>query len=72
MPGAGVTTSRMAALYAGFPDSVALSAVNRQCSSGLTTCANIAGAIQAGYIDIGIGMYALLFSSVIGLFDYKG
>ncbi|TPX69030.1 hypothetical protein SpCBS45565_g02714 [Spizellomyces sp. 'palustris'] len=55
MPGAGVTTSRMAALYAGFPESAALSAVNRQCSSGLTTCANIAAAIKAGYIDVGIG-----------------
>ncbi|KAI8590286.1 Thiolase, N-terminal domain-containing protein [Geranomyces variabilis] len=55
MPGAGVTTSRMAALYAGYPDSCALSAVNRQCSSGLTTCANIAAAIKAGYIDVGVG-----------------
>jgi len=55
MPGAGVTTSRMAALYAGYPYSTALSAVNRQCSSGLTTCANIAAAITAGYIDVGIG-----------------
>ncbi|KAJ3007656.1 3-ketoacyl-CoA thiolase with broad chain length specificity [Thoreauomyces humboldtii] len=55
MPGAGVTTARMAALYAGYPESSALSVVNRQCSSGLTTCANIAGAIKAGYIDIGVG-----------------
>ncbi|KAJ3187736.1 3-ketoacyl-CoA thiolase, peroxisomal [Gaertneriomyces sp. JEL0708] len=55
MPGAGVTTSRMAALYAGFPESTSLSAVNRQCSSGLTTCANVAAAIKAGYIDVGIG-----------------
>ncbi|KAJ1340122.1 hypothetical protein BSLG_005259 [Batrachochytrium salamandrivorans] len=55
MPGAGVTTSRMAALYAGFPDTTAVCAVNRQCSSGLATCANIAGSIKAGYIDIGIG-----------------
>ncbi|KAJ3282167.1 3-ketoacyl-CoA thiolase, peroxisomal [Borealophlyctis nickersoniae] len=55
MPGSGVSTSRMAALYAGYPDTTALSAVNRQCSSGLTTCANIAAAISAGYIDVGIG-----------------
>ncbi|KAI8816712.1 Thiolase, N-terminal domain-containing protein [Fimicolochytrium jonesii] len=55
MPGAGVTTSRMAALHAGYPESVALSAVNRQCSSGLATCGNIAGAIKAGYIDVGVG-----------------
>ncbi|KAL2918621.1 3-ketoacyl-CoA thiolase with broad chain length specificity [Polyrhizophydium stewartii] len=55
MPGAGVATSRMAALYAGFPDTTALCAVNRQCSSGLATCGSIAAAIKAGYIDIGIG-----------------
>lgn len=55
MPGAGVTTARMAALYAGFPDTTAACAVNRQCSSGLATCGSIASAIQAGYIDIGIG-----------------
>ncbi|KAI8927885.1 Thiolase, N-terminal domain-containing protein [Entophlyctis helioformis] len=55
MPGAGVTTARMAALYAGFPDTTAVCAVNRQCSSGLATCGTIAGAIKAGYIDIGIG-----------------
>ncbi|KAJ3412331.1 3-ketoacyl-CoA thiolase, peroxisomal [Chytridiales sp. JEL 0842] len=55
MPGAGVTTARMAALYAGFPNTTAVCAVNRQCSSGLATVANIAAAIKAGYIDIGIG-----------------
>lgn len=55
MPGAGVTTARMAALYAGFPESTAACAVNRQCSSGLATCGAIAAAIQAGYIDCGIG-----------------
>ncbi|KAI8849816.1 Thiolase, N-terminal domain-containing protein [Chytridium lagenaria] len=42
MPGAGVTTARMAALYGGFPDTTAVCAVNRQCSS-------------AGQIDMGIG-----------------
>ena len=55
MPGAGVTTARMAALYGGFPASTAACAVNRQCSSGLATCGAIAAAIQAGYIDCGIG-----------------
>jgi acetyl-CoA acyltransferase 1 len=43
----------MAALYAGFPESTAACAVNRQCSSGLATCGAIAAAIQAGYIDCG-------------------
>ncbi|KAI9349254.1 Thiolase, N-terminal domain-containing protein [Zopfochytrium polystomum] len=55
MPGAGVTTARMAALYAGFPDTTAVCAVNRQCSSGLATVGAIAGAIRSGFIDIGIG-----------------
>jgi acetyl-CoA acyltransferase 1 len=55
MPGAGVTTARMAALYAGFPDSTSACALNRQCSSGLATCGAIAAAIEAGYIDCGIG-----------------
>ncbi|KAJ3123550.1 3-ketoacyl-CoA thiolase, peroxisomal [Physocladia obscura] len=55
MPGAGVTTARMAALYAGFPNSVPACAVNRQCSSGLATVGAIAAAIKAGFIDIGIG-----------------
>ncbi|RKO95605.1 putative acetyl-CoA acetyltransferase, partial [Caulochytrium protostelioides] len=55
MPGAGVTTTRMACLFAGMPDTVPAAALNRQCSSGLAACANIAGSIKAGYIDIGIG-----------------
>jgi len=55
MPGAGITTSRMAALFAGFPATTAVCAVNRQCSSGLSTCASIAAAISAGQIDVGIG-----------------
>ncbi|KAJ3074477.1 3-ketoacyl-CoA thiolase, peroxisomal [Podochytrium sp. JEL0797] len=55
MPGAGVTTARMAALYGGFPYSVPSCAVNRQCSSGLATVGAIASAIKSGFIDIGIG-----------------
>ncbi|KAI9224680.1 Thiolase, N-terminal domain-containing protein [Blastocladiella britannica] len=54
-PGGGATVARMAALYAGFPDTTALATVNRQCSSGLQACASIAHAIQVGMIDIGIG-----------------
>jgi len=54
-PGGGATVARMAALYAGFPDSTALSTVNRQCSSGLQAVATIAHEIKAGMIDIGIG-----------------
>ncbi|KAL1550339.1 3-ketoacyl-CoA thiolase 1, peroxisomal [Salvia divinorum] len=45
---------RMAAFYAGFPDSVPLRTVNRQCSSGLQAVADVAAFIKAGYYDIGI------------------
>ncbi|KAI9149786.1 3-ketoacyl-CoA thiolase with broad chain length specificity [Blastocladiella emersonii ATCC 22665] len=54
-PGGGATVARMAALYAGFPDTTALSTINRQCSSGLQAVSSIANAIAVGQIDIGIG-----------------
>ncbi|KAI9145407.1 Thiolase, N-terminal domain-containing protein [Paraphysoderma sedebokerense] len=54
-PGGGATVARMSALYAGFPDTTAISTVNRQCSSGLQAVATIAHEIQAGMIDVGIG-----------------
>jgi len=47
--------ARMAQLRAGFPVEVPLNCVNRQCSSGLQAVANIANAINAGMIDVGIG-----------------
>ncbi|XP_076889141.1 3-ketoacyl-CoA thiolase 2, peroxisomal-like [Bidens hawaiensis] len=46
---------RMAAFYAGFPESVPVRTVNRQCSSGLQAVADVAAAIKAGFYDIGIG-----------------
>ncbi|XP_021767465.1 3-ketoacyl-CoA thiolase 2, peroxisomal-like [Chenopodium quinoa] len=46
---------RMAAFYAGFPDTVPIRTVNRQCSSGLQAVADVAACIKAGYYDIGIG-----------------
>ncbi|KAF3320367.1 3-ketoacyl-CoA thiolase 2 [Carex littledalei] len=46
---------RMAAFYAGFPETVPLRTVNRQCSSGLQAVADVAAAIKAGFYDIGIG-----------------
>jgi len=46
---------RMAALFAGFPETVPVRTVNRQCSSGLQAVADVAAAIKAGYYDIGIG-----------------
>ncbi|GKU86127.1 hypothetical protein SLEP1_g694 [Rubroshorea leprosula] len=45
---------RMAAFYAGIPDTVPIRTVNRQCSSGLQAVADVAVYIQAGYYDIGI------------------
>eukprot|EP00388_Colpodella_angusta_P019971 GDKJ01049884.1.p1 GENE.GDKJ01049884.1~~GDKJ01049884.1.p1 ORF type:complete len:414 (+),score=151.56 GDKJ01049884.1:24-1265(+) len=53
-PGAGALTARMGQLLAGFPNSSPVYVINRQCSSGLQACANIAGAIKAGHIDVGI------------------
>ncbi|KAM5552643.1 3-ketoacyl-CoA thiolase 2, peroxisomal [Rosa sericea] len=46
---------RMAAFYAGFPETVPVRTVNRQCSSGLQAVADVAASIRAGFYDIGIG-----------------
>ncbi|KAL9247199.1 hypothetical protein vseg_020656 [Gypsophila vaccaria] len=46
---------KMAAFYAGFPETVPVRTVNRQCSSGLQAVADVAAAIKAGFYDIGIG-----------------
>ena len=54
-PGAMATTSRMATFLAGIPETAGLSAVNRQCSSGLQAVMNIVNAIRGKQIDIGIG-----------------
>lgn len=54
-PGGGATEYRAAALVAGFPTSTAVSSLNRQCSSGLQACVDIANAIKAGMIEVGIG-----------------
>jgi acetyl-CoA acyltransferase 1 len=45
----------MAQFVAGIPETVPLSSVNRQCSSGLQAVATIANAIKAGQIVGGIG-----------------
>jgi acetyl-CoA acyltransferase 1 len=52
--GGGATEAKMAAFAAGYPDTVALASTNRQCSSGLQAVANIAAAIRAGYIKVGV------------------
>ncbi|KAE8451507.1 hypothetical protein EG329_003580 [Mollisiaceae sp. DMI_Dod_QoI] len=54
-PGGGATEFRAAALAAGFPVSAAVKSLNRQCSSGLQACVDIANAISAGMIDVGVG-----------------
>ncbi|CAM9471736.1 unnamed protein product [Chrysoparadoxa australica] len=52
--GAGAPEARMAQLVAGIPFTTPLSAVNRQCSSGIQSVAHVAAGIKAGYYDMGI------------------
>ena len=47
--------ARMAQLRAGFPETVPLHSLNRQCSSGLQAVASIASGISAGFFDAGVG-----------------
>ena len=54
-PASGAAAARMSQLAAGLPHTVSLSTTNRQCSSGIQACANIANAIASGQIDVGIG-----------------
>ncbi|KAK6853780.1 hypothetical protein PG995_010592 [Apiospora arundinis] len=49
---------RAAALSAGFPDTAGASSVNRFCSSGLKATADIAHAIMAGSIEVGVALGA--------------
>lgn len=65
-PGGGATEFRAAAIAAGFPTSAAVKATNRQCSSGLQACVDIANAIKAGMIDVGIGAGVESMSSQYG------
>ena len=54
-PGGGATEMRAAALVAGFPETTAVRTLNRQCSSGLQACVDVANQIRAGMIEVGIG-----------------
>lgn len=65
-PGGGATEFRAAALVAGFPESASVKSLNRQCSSGLQACADIANAIRSGMIDVGIGAGVESMSSQYG------
>jgi acetyl-CoA acyltransferase 1 len=65
-PGGGATEFRAAALAAGFPVTAAVKALNRQCSSGLQACVDIANAIKTGMIEVGIGAGVESMSSQYG------
>ena len=65
-PGGGATEFRAAALAAGIPETAAVRSVNRQCSSGLQACVDIANAIKTGMIDVGIGAGVESMSSQYG------
>ena len=54
-PGGGATEMRAASLVAGFPETTAVRSLNRQCSSGLQACVDVANQIKAGMIDVGLG-----------------
>ncbi|KAK3384284.1 Thiolase, N-terminal domain-containing protein [Lasiosphaeria ovina] len=54
-PGGGATEMRAASLVAGFPESAAVRTLNRQCSSGLQACVDVANQIRSGMIQVGIG-----------------
>ncbi|KAI0853576.1 peroxisomal 3-keto-acyl-CoA thiolase [Daldinia vernicosa] len=54
-PGGGATEMRAAALVAGIPETAAVRTVNRQCSSGLQACVDVANQIRTGMIEVGIG-----------------
>lgn len=55
LDGAYAAPARMAQFRAGFPASVPLHTLNRQCSSGLQAVADVAMSIKGGMIDVGIG-----------------
>ena len=51
----GMNVARNATLLAGLPDTVPGMTINRFCSSGTQSIAQVAQAIQAGMIQVGIG-----------------
>jgi len=67
-PGGFATQARMGMFLAGFPETVPITTVNRQCSSGLQAFANVAAAIRAGYYEIGIaaGVESMSKSDMMG------
>ncbi|KAJ9656632.1 3-ketoacyl-CoA thiolase with broad chain length specificity [Coniosporium apollinis] len=65
-PGGGATEFRAAALAAGFPVTTAVKSLNRQCSSGLQACVDVANMIRVGMIEVGIGAGVESMSSQYG------
>ncbi|KAJ9635122.1 3-ketoacyl-CoA thiolase with broad chain length specificity [Coniosporium tulheliwenetii] len=55
-----------AALAAGFPVTTAVKSLNRQCSSGLQACVDVANMIRVGMIEVGIGAGVESMSSQYG------
>ncbi|KAI5617176.1 3-ketoacyl-CoA thiolase, peroxisomal, partial [Silurus asotus] len=53
-PGAGAVMARIAQFISGFPETVPVYTVNRQCSSGLQAVFNVAGGIRNGSYDLGL------------------
>ncbi|XP_008276561.1 3-ketoacyl-CoA thiolase, peroxisomal [Stegastes partitus] len=53
-PGAGALMARVAHFLSGFPESVPVYTVNRQCSSGLQALLNVAGSIRSGTVELGL------------------
>ena len=50
----GYNLGRICTMFAGLPDSVPAMTINRFCSSGVQSIAQVAQAIQAGSIDVGV------------------
>lgn len=48
-------SARLAQVHCGMPDTVPIYTTNRQCSSGLVACMNVAANIKSGFYNIGIG-----------------
>jgi len=67
-PGGGAKASRMAMFLAGYPDSIPISTINRQCASGLQAFVAIAGEISMGLIRVGIacGVESMSFGGNTG------
>jgi len=55
LEGAFAGPARMAMFTAGYPETVPIHCINRQCSSGLQAVAHIANCIAAGQFDAGVG-----------------